>query len=727
MFVFGYTSICLLSGKPFSINSYNLILPRFAYVIPIIFNIYAIISIIGLNYPSIGFINENIILQGLYGLLPLTIFILIILANAFILYVNIHGPKQIILYKLASYMIAIIAIETSLSIYAFSIAGVEGLRWVLGIIHLVFVVFSFWSFHRFKRAKISLRINSSDLLLLLVSIGIFTLIYIPFGIYNLYGDNSVIVGSSLSIVNRGSLQPYYNADSYYTPIMGFITVFFTYITGLNNLLLACSLPFLLGSLLLPFVTFHFLRSFVTDDPRIAVLGALIVALMDGLAIVLLPIYNSNITVSTIQWYISGPTRSLYSTNIGQLWLTPFKNFAAVSAIAACSMLDKRRVINYVLAGGLFFISFMNPRYSILTLILLVFLFGIRKIDIRGTLIFASSLILFSGFTFPVHLYKQLLALSVALTNQGLVHESFSCFFNNSINSLVLQDNYTFVGLVVIMSLLVILFLSLFGNFTKTKGALFTSYFFQRIFTTFSAKIGKSKKKLVFSSASVLLYVSLMCIFVYAFLHTYYPDILAIFTSTNYLSTLNSMVLRYHVLIGFFIVGLLALKFPRRIALTIIAILLIFYFGGRLTGSINILPLVLVILAMPFIDLCIKYKRKLAILSLLTLVFLGVFSATFYSGTVRAPVNTEYSDLPDLLDILIEEGKVGEKVYSPSSYKYYVDRILKQAHMSLSSESNCSLYIIDKTYMNSTLLVDLLNDIQFSQNFVGERFILLERR
>ncbi|MDT8782467.1 MAG: hypothetical protein IAX22_07500 [Candidatus Bathyarchaeota archaeon] len=695
---------------------------------PIIFNSYALFSIMLSDFTQIGSFNEDILSQGVSSLLPLSIFILILGFNAALIYINIHKPSEIWLHKLAAYIFVVIAVEICVSIYSFYVVGgIESIRWCFGIFHLAFIVLSIWSYRRFNANKIYLRITAPHLLLILVSVGVFTMVYVPHGLYNLYGDSSVILGNTLSITSRESLQPYFTADSFYSPIMGFISVLFVAITGCNNLLLACNLPFLLGALLLPFVTYHFLRSFVTDDPRIAVLGALVVALMDGLAVILLPIYNSNITVSTIQWYISGPTSSLYSTNIGQLWLTPFKNFAAVSAIAACSMLDKRRVINYVLAGGIFFISFMNPRYSLLSLILLVFLFGIRKIDLRGTLIFASSVILFSGFTFPVHLYKQLLALSVAIANQGLVHESFSCFFNNSISSLVLQDNYTFVGLIVIMSLLVILFLSLFGNFTKTNGALFTSYFFQRIFPTFSVKIGKSKKKLIFSSASVLLYVSLMCIFVYAFLHTYYPDILAIFTSTKYLSTLNSMVLRYHVLIGFFIVGLLTLKFPRRIALTIIAILLIFYFGGRITGSINILPLVFVILAMPFIDLCIKYKRKLAIISLLTFVFFGIFSATFYSATVTNTSNTEYSELPDLLARLLEEGEVSGHVYSPSSYKYYVDRIVKQSHMRLSSDSNCSLYIIDTKYMNATVLVSLLNDLQFTQKYVGERFILLERR
>ena len=684
-------------------------MPRFAYVIPIIFNIYAIISIIGLNYPSIGFINENIILQGLYGLLPLTIFILIILANAFILYVNIHGPKQIILYKLASYMIAVVAIETSLSIYAFSIAGVEGLRWVLGIIHLVFIGFSFWSINRYKGAKTSLRINSSDLLLLLISIGIFTLIYIPFGIYNLYGDNSVIVGNSLSIVNKGSLQPYYNADSYYSPIMGFITVFFTYITGLSNLLLACSLPFLIGSLLLPFVTYHFLKSFVTDDPRIAVLGVLIVAIMDGLAIILLPIYYGNITENTIHWYISSPTRSLYYSNIYHLWLTPYKVLAVASAIAACSILDKQRVINYVMAGASS-LCLLLIRYAFLTPILLIFLFGLKKINVRGLFLFVLSFILFAGFSLPVHLYKQLSELSKNLANQGLINESFISYFDNPIKSFVLQDNYFFIALIVLMSILGIMFLSSRTNLTVTKGTLFTSFFSKRNFPVFSVKIGKRKKNLCFSTITLILCVLLICIFFYILVNVYFPDMFAIFRSNSYFSTLNAILVRYHVLLGFFIIGLLALKFPRRIALTIVAIFLFFYFGARFSGSITALPLVFTILAIPFINLCIKYRKKIAVIFLLVFIFLGIFSATFYSATVTKPVNSSYSDLPDLLEILLEESEINKVAYSPSHYKYFVDRIVKQSHMRLSSNSSCNLYIIDKNFMNATLLGDMLNDV-----------------
>ncbi len=111
--------------------------------------------------------------------------------------------------------------------------------------------------------------------------------------------------------------------------------------------------------------------------------------MDGLAVLVLPGYIGNLSEYTIQWQISPATMSLYNSSICHLWLVPFKAFTAASAIAVCSLLHKRHAVTYI-GWSLVFVCFMNPRYLLLAIILLIFLFGIRKINFKGLVVVGLS-------------------------------------------------------------------------------------------------------------------------------------------------------------------------------------------------------------------------------------------------------------------------------------------------------------------------------------------------
>jgi len=713
MFVLGYVSMLLINGEMLSQNGFDFVFPSHLYLILIIPNLFAIFSLIWLGTPNIGFINENILFQGLSGLLPLVNFIMVMVANAAIVYVSINRNTDISLYKLAAYLLGVLAVETCLAIYGFQIAGIEGIRWILSLTHITFIGLAIWTFQRLKTKGSHVRIAVSDLLLILLSVGIFALVYVPFGLYGLYGDNAVVAGSVLSIVNRGSLQPYYIADAYYSPIMGFVSVIFAYTTGLNNLILSSNLPFLIGSLALPFVTYDFIKSFITNDSRIVVIGVIVASLMDGLAVILLPLYAGNLTISTINWYISPATESLYSSNICQLWLTPFKAFASVSAIAACAVLHNKQVINYVLGGALFFISFTNPRYSILTIILLIFLFGIRKIDVKGITLFGLSVMFLGGPTLPVHVYKELLGLSDALYRIGFISETS---FNQSLialKSLVDFNALPIIITIVSMALLEILLIRLHFS-KKTDDIVFTFGFSP-----------KSSRARLASRIDIILVGIIMSILVYAILYAYSPNVVGYLVNNTLFAVVSSIILRYHILIAFFAAGLVVLTFSRRISLAIISAITLFLLGGIMTRSLLLIPLLFVILAIPFLDSIVRQKKRLLLLSFLCFVFLGVFSATFYSATVTAPTNKEYTDLPYVLDTLLKN-QPGEPVYSPSSYTYYANRVLTMAHLELSSNPDCALYLIDKDYIQNEPLERLLKDENFTILYNGDRFAVLEK-
>lgn len=717
MAVFGYTSMMLLTQKTCSWQGLTFVLPKHAYVVPIILNANAAFSTIWLTAPNIGFLNPNVLFQGLSTLLPLANFLLVMAANAVLIYINVYGTK-LRLYKLAAFTLAVIAVETCLSIYAFELFGVEGICWSLVLFHLFFIGLAVGSRSKFKSVQTSLLIASSDVLLLCVSLAVFLFVFVPFGLYNLYSDNAVVVGNALSIVNRGSLQPYYAADFHYSPIMGFVSVLFAYSTGLDNLLLCTNLPFLAASLLLPFVTYHFLKSFVTDDSRTAVIGALCVALLDGLAVILLPLYAGNITNLIINWRISPLTQSLYYSNISQLWLTPYKSFAAVTAIAACAVLEKRSAVSYVLGGALFFLSFSNPRYSIITIALLVLLYGLRRIDARGIVLFSLSAVFLGAITLPVHAYKQLLAFSVALHSRGLIGDAIHNQFNLFLNVVVSYDFLPAVIFAVSLTLMGAVAYRFSANTKPDQPRSLLIHGFLRGFDGLTKRF-----TLWFERFDAFFALAILGLAIYVAVNAYFPSNFLLLKENLFFSTLNNIVLRYHILAFLLICSLLIFRFKRRLLLSLTVVVAVLFLSA-LTGSTTIIPIVYVALAIPFFDLVVKRRRLLSAL-VLAFVFLGLFSSTFYCATVTSQTREEYSDVPHVVNLLLKRS-AGEPVYCPSYYTYYADRVLKMGHLTLSSDNNCTLQIIDKNYVSDDSLASSLKQNNSTVLYNGDRFILLEK-
>ena len=73
----------------------------------------------------------------------------------------------------------------------------------------------------------------------------------------------------------------------------------------------------------------------------AIIGTIMTIFMDGLAIIMLPIYTGNITSETIMNKISPATKSLYLSSISPLWLNPYKVLGIASAMAIGSLFYKK--------------------------------------------------------------------------------------------------------------------------------------------------------------------------------------------------------------------------------------------------------------------------------------------------------------------------------------------------------------------------------------------------
>ena len=104
---------------------------------------YVLCSILFFGNPQLGVLNENVLFQGLLGLLPLLIFVLVMGVNALVVYVAVSGAGEVQFFKLAGFLLAVVAVEACVSIYGFYLGGLEGLCWGLCVLHLGFIVLSF--------------------------------------------------------------------------------------------------------------------------------------------------------------------------------------------------------------------------------------------------------------------------------------------------------------------------------------------------------------------------------------------------------------------------------------------------------------------------------------------------------------------------------------------------------------------------------------------------------
>jgi len=735
---FIYSAALLFNEKSISLREHVIKLPKKVLLIAsVIANIYAILSTFSLNNPSIGYLSEDMLKGCVFGLFYLLIFLLILSINAVLFHNILSKYSDLSLGDIAEYILGIVAIETCLSMYFFHMMNLHGIRLFLLMFHTTLIIIAIWNYLKAENIKeILIKIKFPEILLLVFSIGFSALFYAPRTIYNLYSDVAPVVGNILSIVVRKSLIPYYLAEYYYSPTMGFVSVFFIYITGLNNILLAANLPFLIAYLLLPFLIYNFLEAFVVDDFRVALIGAMAATLMDGLAILLLPKYISQLTPSIIAWKISTRTMSLYFSNTCMWVVSPYETFAATVAIASCSILRKKKLFNYVLGGTFFFLSFMNPRFSFISLLLIFLLIMLKKINTRNLLLFISSAILSSGFTTTQHLYKILLATVEGLYTKNLVTLAQYKWVNTILIN-VLLSKYEKITLLLLLIVSVGIFAwSLVRSSEITEGGKLVTHFYVR--TNYRAKGIKLRQKNFFISMHFLLsIIVIVLMFSYISYYAYFYDSVIFFRYTlrknTLLYNLNAIILRYHILLCLFLIEMITFRFSKKIFLTLLLLFLAFYFGGIIARAITLAPILFVTLSSPYITLLIqkreiplqRFEKKILTLIILLMIFAGVLSSTLYSATIKTQYNEEFSDLPCILNILLKRPP-GDRVYSPSYYKYYVRRVVRMAHLKLSDDPNCQLYLIDKDYTKEEIINLLLNNDTFLILYNGNRFILLQK-
>ena len=732
VFPFVYVSILLIRNREIPKIGSLLVFPKASLVLPILLNLQAILAIASLDIPNIGFLSTNILIQGLNSLLPLLSFSLLSITNGIVLCIAVKKKNEVSAYELPTYALCIVSIETFLSVFSFHLAGIIGIRLCLFLFHIGICGAVFWLQRKLRIVEVRINVSFSDALLFLLSVGILMMVFIPFGIYNIFGDSSIVVGSALSIAWKGSLQSYYATTSYYSPIGGFVSIVSAYLTGSNNILSVLNLPFLASYLALPFVAYSFLKKFVTNDPRVAFIGTFAATLMDGLAVLLFPVYGGNLTNDIINWQISPIAQSLYFSTVGAIWLNPYKTFSIASALAAGNMLETKKSINLLLAGALVALSFTNPRQPFVAILIFVFLWGVSRLKAIDISAVVLSLVLFLGPIFLPTVRKTMDALLLNLHLRAIVPKATSDSFFDSITSLTGSPLMMIILAAVVGALLVLIARRINCPTENKPIETITKPVAPKMRVAIRFKYGKLNWRRGFEAKDTVFWVLVILVLAYAIFnaHQVLPPFLTNLQDGLF-APLNYLVLRYHILAVLIAVGFLTFitrKHTLRILITAAILAIAIYLGLTIDPALEA-PIIVVAMSLPALSLLANSGKKKAIFLIVSLIFLGVLSGYFYSATVKSiePDNQNlYEDLPQVLQILVAQDP-STKVFRVSSYDYFVNRVVEgMATLKTSSDPSCRIYIIDARYTDSARIESLLNDNHSRVLYQGQALILLER-
>jgi hypothetical protein len=726
-----YVSILLLRNREMPEKCFSFFLSKLFFMLAILLNLKAVLSIVWSNNPDIGFLSSNVLIQGANSLLPILDYSLLVVVNGIVLHVAVNRKRDVRAYEVPTYALCIVAIETSLALYGFQVGSALGLRLFISIFHTAICGIVLWLHSKPALKEIGISFDRPSILLSLFSVGLLMMIFIPYGIYNLFGDSSIIVGGTVSIVKRGSLQPYYLATDYYNPIGGFVAAIFAYSYSLSGILSASTLPFLASYLMLPSVVYFFLKRFVTTDSRMALIGTVMAVFMDGLAVLLLPAYSGNLTVNTVNWQISSATKSLYDSTIAWLWLTPFKTFSMASSIAVGNVVTREKTSSLMLAGMLFALSFANPRQPFVSILILIFLLGIRRLSIKGTLAILLSSVLFLGPVFSATAYKITEALLSNLRLMGLVTTDV---FNQQVSILLgLTSNASlqigFGAIATVLLAIIVVMIRRSKEKSEAEVHVRPRAFEKRI--ALRLRRGETIRAFHLPAEGAIFSCLVTLVFVYAVLHAYQilPSSFINLAQKNPLAPLNYLVLRYHVMVALIAAGFFGFAM-RRHALRLIIALVVLAFAvylGLVTDTALHAPLILVVVALPVLYSFVRAQKRTIVCGVLVFIVLGVFSASFYSATVKSLEPYEqplYEDLPHVLNILSNQNPT-TRVSFIATYDYYVKRVVESmADLKLTSNPS-SVYIIDKRYADDARIQNLLNENHTRVLYQGKIFVLLE--
>ena len=667
---------------------------KLIYIIPLINTIF-VINTLCLRIPSLGSLSVNMLAQGVEALPFLTMYLLASLSNGFMLSVITAKGSEVDIYDIFVYSVVFMAIQTIASLYGFHLAGIDGLRTTIACLFVLISVIYLYCLRRFSIRCIDIKRDNYFPLVAILSLAFFFYYYFNL-LYNHYSDQGVMLANTNSILYRGNLESYYRASVCYPAVGGFYVICFIYTTGLNNVILASVLAFTVAYLLFPIITYKLMKSIMPNSEALALLLSAMSVYMDGIGVIMLPIYKPKIDdyfmklsnprppiKRILNFKISPKMCSLYISTTSHLWFNPYKVFATLAAITSIIPLLRSREHDYelLLSGLLLAQSFINPRASFITLLTLTILWALKKlnfIDMVASVLTCFAFISPLAWTVIYKITASFIKVYLGrLYELPIEAESYLVLMESVLksNSLLLA-----VG-IILTSIYVYYWLRLLRLRSPHKS----------VSPTLPLRLSATKLVLLFVLLSIL---DLAFISLYAY-DLLPQDFVELIEGNRLLNTIRYLVFRYHIMMVLSLITLLSLKLDLRIILVVVVMLLPAYFLG---GKIISFPVSLAILGMPTIYQIIKHKRsRTLVLFLLTLhLILGTLTSGMY-GCLALSLDADpiFLDMPHVIDLLLKFNDT-TKVCSGSYYSYYVRRTVKFANLIYSEDMNdCQLCLIDK--------------------------------
>jgi len=439
-----------------------------------------------------------------------------------------------------------------------------------------------------------------------------------------------------------------------------------------------------------------------------------------------PSYKGNLTNNVINWLISPATKSLYFSSLAWMWLTPYKLFGMASAIAASNSIYEKNRLQIFFSGALVSLAFVNQRQPFTTFLLLIFLYGIRKINFKEITMIILTAITFQGPIFFTVFYKIMKELIEALFDANIITSKIffsTLYYINSFYTNILLSKIT-IGLMCFISIIFTFYCNFksdayFVKFDRQKLFLKNIKIVVKTFKKKNEKYMDIKHSLFYGL--VLIYFSFIVF--YAFKYQSFYNLKTI--EKVVIEPLIYIMLRYHILIICIICSFLFIKYSYR-HLFMITILIVLIYLGKLIRLGLQTPIVFIILSMPILRYLRNSNKKRHFMIIAIFIILGIFSSSLYSGIVKNQYSEPmYQDLPNILKLMIQYDDENV-VYCNSTYKYYSRRLVHMANLQLTSDPASKLYIYDKRYTEKKVIEKILLTNEFKTLYDGTIFLLIER-
>jgi len=623
------------------------------------------------------------------------------------------------------YILSISVLLAALSIWGYAILGIYGIKIAIIMFSIMNLLIFLYKLKNSQNSYIYLEIDINDICLIGVVISVLSLFYYT-AFFSIYYDQGIVLSSLTSLIYRGSLRPFYEISGYYVGISSYISINYIYLSGNPNLISASVLPYFLGYVSLPFIIYRILLLLVSNDDRLILLATIVILLMDGLAILIIPKYIllDKLSFQTIYWEVSTATKSLRASTILYFWFNPYKILAMSLALASVLMMITKNKINILLSGGLFAFSLIHPRQPFAFLVGALTLWILKIVDIKEIFIVLLTSSLYLSFELVgsyFALFKGIFFYLIKLTKFELLRSYYRIIMRSppSIDFL----HALIINLILLISVAYIMMkLSFRNNQELVKD-------FRLIRTNYSS-INLGLKFRIFGSRFIITsdldtIVGLIMLAFLIFLILIFYKILYfpyfIFINNRYFNAFTYFVLRYHIVFVFIIVSFLISN--NTTYLKFFSIIFLIQYIGILQWLHA--PIFVVMLGMPAMHYILNTNKKITKILVIIFIILGILSASLFSSTQRHDkVGSEIKDLPKVLPILLNITPC-EKIYTPSWYRYYVNKLASFAHVKVTREPTTSFYLVDIKYTDASLIHKLVT--QYKIVYRGERFLVLEAK